>query len=320
MRVTKQITNKQLSSNNKQFRIIKHFQLVERFQGGPRVLGNRKEVAGDIFEALALNLLLNLHHLLLYMSARFGLAIDARIASILSSSDPPINSSSTDAADQVLAALKNRHKEYRSKPPESFARVVRAALQRVMSQLSTEVELDVAPSSDVADACPSGVISVQAASLNAGLYPPVAVAPPSPSPDDNTGGGITGSKRRRADPTRTSKRSSDGSLEGGGTAGGLAAVDGGFVLLPCVRPWERYSDLGGVRPLLRVLRELVEFPLVHPELFYHLGIDPPTGILLYGSSGCGKTRLARAIGGELGVYFRQVCTARLSCRHCNATA
>jgi AAA+ superfamily predicted ATPase len=59
------------------------------------------------------------------------------------------------------------------------------------------------------------------------------------------------------------------------------------------------------RSLRKELRELVEYPLVHPELYAHLGVDPPTGVLLFGSSGCGKTLLARAIGGELGVYFRQ---------------
>ena len=48
------------------------------------------------------------------------------------------------------------------------------------------------------------------------------------------------------------------------------------------------------------LRELIERPLQHPEVYAHLGVAPPRGVLLHGPSGCGKTVLAHAIAGELG--------------------
>ena len=62
-----------------------------------------------------------------------------------------------------------------------------------------------------------------------------------------------------------------------------------------------YSDLAGIDGVLQDIRELIEYPLTHPEIYTHIGIDPPRGILLHGPPGCGKTLLARAIGGEIGV-------------------
>ena len=245
------------------------------------------------------------------MSGRFEPAIDARVAAVLRGFDPSFDASAPGSSDLILDALQRKHKEYRSKPPVPFSRVVQAALQRVTSRATATAELEAATPTPVDD---SGVISVQAASLNAGLYapPPSTVAAARQGSDTLTpAASSAGAKRRRAEPASLKHRpQADGSAEGrpggGILGGGLASVDGGFVLLPCVRPWERYSDLGGISTVLGALRELVEYPLAHPELYSHLGIDPPTGILLFGSSGCGKTRLARAIGGELGVYFRQV--------------
>jgi ribosome biogenesis ATPase len=69
------------------------------------------------------------------------------------------------------------------------------------------------------------------------------------------------------------------------------------------RPNLRYSDLGGMEHVLQDVRELIERPLTHPEIYSHLGAEPPRGILLHGPPGCGKTMLAHAIAGELGVPF-----------------
>ena len=64
-----------------------------------------------------------------------------------------------------------------------------------------------------------------------------------------------------------------------------------------------YEDIGGLKSQLEKVRELVELPLRHPELFTKLGIDPPRGILLYGPPGTGKTWLARAIANETEASF-----------------
>lgn len=67
-----------------------------------------------------------------------------------------------------------------------------------------------------------------------------------------------------------------------------------------------YDDVGGLDGELKRIRELVELPLKHPELFERLGIAPPRGVLLYGPSGTGKTLIARAVASESGASFYPV--------------
>lgn len=64
-----------------------------------------------------------------------------------------------------------------------------------------------------------------------------------------------------------------------------------------------YDTIGGASKHLDAVRELVELPLKHPELWSKLGISPPKGVLLTGPSGCGKTAMARAVAAETGAYF-----------------
>ena len=61
------------------------------------------------------------------------------------------------------------------------------------------------------------------------------------------------------------------------------------------------------------IRELVELMFTHIEIFTHLGSKPPRGILLHGPPGCGKTLLAHAIAGELGVPLLKVCVCMCVC-------
>jgi ribosome biogenesis ATPase len=68
----------------------------------------------------------------------------------------------------------------------------------------------------------------------------------------------------------------------------------------------RYADLGGMSGVLSILRDVVQVPLSLPAAYAHLGVEPPRGVLLHGPPGCGKTLIAHALGGELGVYFRAV--------------
>ncbi|MBB3319425.1 transitional endoplasmic reticulum ATPase [Rhizobium sp. BK181] len=67
-----------------------------------------------------------------------------------------------------------------------------------------------------------------------------------------------------------------------------------------------YDDIGGLGSSVDQVREMVELPLRHPELFQRLGIDPPKGVLLYGPPGTGKTLLARAVANETEANFYHI--------------
>ena len=68
-------------------------------------------------------------------------------------------------------------------------------------------------------------------------------------------------------------------------------------------PRVTYEDIGGLKEEIRKIREMVELPLRHPELFERLGIEPPKGVLLYGPPGTGKTLLAKAVANEANAHF-----------------
>ncbi|WP_266077895.1 CDC48 family AAA ATPase [Haladaptatus caseinilyticus] len=83
-------------------------------------------------------------------------------------------------------------------------------------------------------------------------------------------------------------------IAAGGSAGGQA------------RPDVTYEDIGGLERELEQVREMIELPMRHPELFSRLGIDPPKGVLLHGPPGTGKTLMAKAVANEIDAYFRTI--------------
>ena len=68
-------------------------------------------------------------------------------------------------------------------------------------------------------------------------------------------------------------------------------------------PQTSYEDIGGLKRELDLVREMIELPLRHPELFQKLGIEPPKGVLLHGPPGTGKTMIAKAVASETDAYF-----------------
>ncbi len=64
-----------------------------------------------------------------------------------------------------------------------------------------------------------------------------------------------------------------------------------------------YEDIGGLEEEIQKIREMIELPIRHPELFKRIGIDPPKGVLLHGPPGTGKTLLARAVAYETDAHF-----------------
>lgn len=77
------------------------------------------------------------------------------------------------------------------------------------------------------------------------------------------------------------------------------------------KPDVTYDEVGGAKDALEKLREVVELPLLHPERFVNLGIDPPKGVLLYGPPGTGKTLSARAVANRTDACFIRVIGSEL---------
>lgn len=77
------------------------------------------------------------------------------------------------------------------------------------------------------------------------------------------------------------------------------------------KPDVTYNDIGGAKEQIEKIREVVEMPLLHPERFVQLGIDPPKGVLLYGPPGTGKTLTARAVANRTDACFIRILGSEL---------
>merc|ERR1719439_52648 len=76
-------------------------------------------------------------------------------------------------------------------------------------------------------------------------------------------------------------------------------------------PTETYADIGGLEKQIQEIKESVELPLTHPELYEEVGIRPPKGVILYGVPGTGKTLLAKAVANETSATFLRVVGSEL---------
>ena len=101
--------------------------------------------------------------------------------------------------------------------------------------------------------------------------------------------------RRSTSPPASSRF---GAMESSSSMNTIAGADGA--------PDVTYEDIGGLDDELEQVREMIELPMRHPELFKRLGIDPPKGVLLHGPPGTGKTLIAKAVANEIDASFHTI--------------
>ncbi|GJE85652.1 AAA-domain-containing protein [Phanerochaete sordida] len=158
--------------------------------------------------------------------------------------------------------------------------------------------------------------------LNASTSASAAPAVSTPAADENTSGAATPTLEKDGEPedvpasadpkpVSSGKRKTRAARAGGEDSSkrprlGERGGGGGTIAKDYAPPATRLSDLGGVEGCIEKMLELVAMPLCHPEVYIHTGVQPPRGVLLHGPPGCGKTLLAHAIAGELGVPFISV--------------
>ena len=200
------------------------------------------------------------------------------------------------SVDALLARVLARHRDYVRAPQAALRKSVVAAMATATADRA-----------DLVGALPMLPLQMSAgegggddaASLNSTLYAKSGAAASSSVTVAGTSVGAAVAPSRAPPKRRREERT-------GGTASAGGSGETTWSLPPYVAPTKRYTDLGGVGSVLRVLRDVVEYPLALPKVYAHLGVDAPRGVLLHGPPGCGKTLLAHAIAGELKLYFRAV--------------
>jgi len=225
-------------------------------------------------------------------------------------------SDSTPNADYIVTVLRTQHREYLRKDLQRLTIQVQAAVQQILAarkaeasrKRKTEAEDSYDREASENDAQRQQVNA--GGGLNASLRDryrqvqqerDIVSSSAETSPTKNTekpktvseptnGGSENSNKKEKDVETPKLKRRKVKSLKSSSIS---ISADASF-LSPIPRPTERYSDMGGMQEVIQQIRQLVEYPLIRPELYHHLGVDPPQGVLLRGPSGTGKTHLANA--------------------------
>lgn len=225
--------------------------------------------------------------------------------------------------DIVMASLCTKYREYQRKEPGNLLQSVQAAIRHVVSTndinpaLHRESQEEEDDENDALEEerIRAGFRNSQGSGLNAGLrerYKKIQATreiPDIASADQDSGSGsleksdfateLSSSKDQKMktdtddrDVERVSISSSAHkrrririSAPGFSLPNGQDSNTQPSFLKPVRRPTERYSDLGGMDDVIKDIRQLVEYPLVRPELYQHLGVDPPRGVLLRGPPG-----------------------------------
>ena len=179
---------------------------------------------------------------------------------------------STPSVDTVVFHLVNTYGEYQRKPQGALKKIVAKAVDQYSERSSKRQKLD-------QDSEDEEAFAMEEEKRNASV-----------------GGNLLNSSLR-------SNYANKATAVAKKTKKKPKASTEGFLV---TRPTARYSDIGGIDAVLDEVRQLIEFPLTHPEIYAHLGVEPPRGILLHGPPGTGKTQLANAIAGESGAAFLSI--------------
>jgi SpoVK/Ycf46/Vps4 family AAA+-type ATPase len=165
----------------------------------------------------------------------------------------------TSLGGMLNASLRNRYKEQREKEDHAAAAAAAtssASVEESKDESANEVNSPINTTRDKSQVSASGTTSTT--NLNAS----------------------TPNKKKKVKRTPSSKSTIHESNDPNPTI-----TPSSTFILPSPRPTERYSTFGGISTLLTTIRQLIEYPLSHPELFTHLGIEPPRGVLLRGPPG-----------------------------------